>query len=118
MVTLGEPRDNSVLRKGYLAVGYIQQLKVLLGNSSVILHDKNSPKNRTEIFTKTDIVQCSYIAKCNNKYSIGLVAILVAARRLAAAAAAADAKTTTFGSCEKPFFYCPSLLLLRDCVAC
>ena len=68
-------------------------------------------------FVKTDIVKCSYIAKCNNKYSIGLVAILVAAaRRLAAAAA--DAKTTTFGSCEKPFFYCPSLLLLRDCVAC
>ena len=30
-------------------------------------------------FAKTDIVQCSYIAKCNNKYSIGLVAILVAA---------------------------------------
>ena len=76
------------------------------------IHPKTGQK-----FAKTDIVQCSYIAKCNNKYSIGLVAILVAeARRLAAAAA--DAKTTTFGSCEKPFFYCPSLLLLRDCVAC
>ena len=101
-----------------MAVGYIQQLKVLLASSSLILHDKNSHKNRTEIFTKTDIVQCSYIAKCNNKYSIGLVAILVAARRLAAGAAA-GAKKTTFGSCEKPFFYCPSLLLLlRDCVAC
>ena len=76
------------------------------------IHPKTGQK-----FAKTDIVQCSYIAKCNNKYSIGLVAILVAAaRRLAAAA---DAKTTTFGSCEKPFFYCPSLLLLlRDCVAC
>ena len=85
-------------------------------HESFRIHDKNSPKNRTEMFTKTDIVKCSYIAKCNNKYSIGLVAILVAARRLAAAAA--DAKTTTFGSCEKPFFYCPSLLLLRDCVAC
>ena len=60
--------------------------------------------------------QC--VPKCNNKYSIGLVAILVAAARRLAAAAAADAKTTTFGSCEKPFFYCPSLLLLRDCVAC
>ena len=79
------------------------------------IHPKTGQK-----FAKTDIVQWSYIAKCNNKYSIGLVAILVAAaRRLAAAAAAADAKTTTFGSCEKPFFYCPSLLLLlRDCVAC
>ena len=76
------------------------------------IHPKTGQK-----FAKTDIVQCSYIAKCNNKYSIGLVAILVAARRLATTAA--DAKTTTFGSCEKPFFYCPSLLLLlRDCVAC
>ena len=74
------------------------------------------PPKTSQKFAKTDIVQCSYIAKCNNKYSIGLVAILVAARCLAAAAA--DAKTTTFGSCEKPFFYCPSLLLLRDCVAC
>ena len=74
------------------------------------IHPKTGQK-----FAKTDIVQCSYIAKCNNKYSIGLVAILVAAaRRLAAAAA--DAKTTTFGSCEKPFFYCPSLLLLRGTV--
>ena len=36
--------------------------------------------------------QC--VPKCNNKYSIGLVAILVA-----------GAKTTKFGSCEKPFFY-------------
>ena len=70
------------------------------------IHPKTGQK-----FEKTDIVQWSYIAKCNNKYSIGLVAILVAAARRLAAAAAADAKTTTFGSCEKPFFYCPSLLL-------
>ena len=62
MVTGGTQERLGFVREGIWAVGYIQQLKGLLENSSVILHDKNSPKNRTEILTKTDIVQCSYIS--------------------------------------------------------